>query len=109
RAAVLRGKVIRRNGSPIDGVRVTVADHPELGRTATRMDGGFEIAVNGGGSVTLEFEREGYVPSQRQLEVPTQEYEGVEQIVMVPYEDKVTGVDLTTNQVQVAQGSTITD
>ncbi len=54
---------------------MTVVDHPELGRTATRTDGGFEIAVNGGGDVTLAFEREGYVPSQRQLEVPTQEYE----------------------------------
>src|SRR4051812_26071168 len=107
RAAVLRGKVLRRNGSPIDGVRVTVVDHPELGRTATRTDGGFEIAVNGGGSLTLEFEREGYVPSQRQLEVPTQEYEGVQEIVMVPYEDHVTGVDLSDGG--VAQGSTVTD
>src|SRR3954454_10250115 len=107
RAAVLRGKVLRRNGSPIDGVRVTVVDHPELGRTATRTDGGFEIAVNGGGALTLEFEREGYVPSQRQLEVPTQEYEGVEEIVMVPYEDHVTGVDLSDGG--VAQGSTVTD
>ncbi|HET6550692.1 MAG TPA: CARDB domain-containing protein, partial [Solirubrobacter sp.] len=109
RAAVLRGRVTRRNGSPIDGVRVTVVDHPELGRTATRTDGGFEIAVNGGDSVTLEFEREGYVPSQRQLEVPTQEYEGVQEIVMVPYEDRVTGVDLDDDELQVAQGSTITD
>ena len=65
RASVLRGRVTRRDGSPIGGVRVTVLDHPELGRTATRDDGGFELAVNGGGSVVVEFEREGYVPSQR--------------------------------------------
>ena len=35
-------------------------------------------------SVTLAFEREGYIPSQRQLEVPSQDYGGVEEIVMVP-------------------------
>ena len=62
RASVLRGKAVRRNGTPIEGVRVTVVDHPELGHTATRTDGGFEIAVNGGDTVALAFEREGYVP-----------------------------------------------
>ncbi len=108
-AAVLRGRVTRRNASPIEGVQVTVLDHPELGRTATRTDGGFDIAVNGGGTVTLVFERAGYIPSQRQLEVPTQDYEGVEEIVMVPYEDRVTGVDLSGDELQVAKGSTITD
>ena len=62
RAAVLRGKVLRRNGSPIDGVRVTVVDHPELGRTATRTDGGFEIAVNGGGAVDARVRARGLRP-----------------------------------------------
>ncbi|HWK27650.1 MAG TPA: RHS repeat-associated core domain-containing protein [Solirubrobacter sp.] len=109
RASVLRGRVTRRNGTPVDGVRVTVLDHPELGQTATRADGGYEIAVNGGGSVTLAFEREGYVPSQRQLEVPTQEFERVDEIVLIPYDDQVTGVDLTDAKLQVAQGAAVTD
>ncbi len=108
-AAVMRGKVERRNGTPVDGVQVTVLDHPELGYTATRGDGGFDIAVNGGGAVTLSFARAGYIPSQRRLEVPTQDYDIVDPVVMVPYEDKVTGVDLTRNEIQVAQGSEITD
>jgi RHS repeat-associated protein len=108
-AAVMRGRVVRRNGTPVEGVEVTVLDHPELGRTATRTDGGFDIAVNGGGSVTLSFARAGYIPSQRRLDVPTQGYDIVDPIVVVPYEDKVTGVDLTTNEIQVAQGSEITD
>ena len=50
--AVLRGHVQDRAGAPIDGVRVTVLDHPELGETNTRADGAFDLAVNGGG-VTL--------------------------------------------------------
>ena len=108
-AAVLRGHVVRRNLSPIAGVQVEVLDHPELGRTATRSDGGFDIAVNGGGAVTLSFTRAGYIPSQRQLDVPTQDYDIVDEIVMVPYEDKVTGVDLTSHEIQVAQGSQVTD
>ncbi|WP_084284650.1 NHL domain-containing protein [Solirubrobacter soli] len=108
-AAVMRGRVVRRNGTPVEGVEVTVLDHPELGRTATRTDGGFDIAVNGGGSVTLSFARAGYIPSQRRLDVPTQDYDIVDPVVIVPYEDKVTGVDLATNEIQVATGSEITD
>jgi RHS repeat-associated protein len=107
RVSVLRGKVVRRNGSPIDGVQVRVLDAPELGWTATRTDGGFDIAVNGGGVVTLVFERAGYIPVQRRLEVPTGEFEGVEEIVMVPYEDRVTGVDLSEGG--IARGSVVTD
>jgi RHS repeat-associated protein len=108
-AAVMRGRVVRRNDTAIDGVQVSVLGHPELGTTATRPDGGFDIAVNGGGAVTLNFARAGYIPSQRRLEVPTQAYDIVDPIVMVPYEDKVTGVDLGANEIQVASGSTITD
>ena len=109
RAAVLRGRVTRRNGSPVEGVEVSVLDRPELGHTATRTDGGFDLAVNGGGFVTVAFKRAGYIPSQRQLEVPTQDFETVEDVVLVPYDDRVTGVDLDDGELQVAQGAPITD
>ena len=65
RAAVLRGKVLNRMGGPIAGVRVTVVGHPEYGMTDTRTDGGFDMAVNGGGPLTLRFARAGYIPVQR--------------------------------------------
>ena len=45
-------RVQDRDGEPIEGVRVTVLDHHELGCTRTRADGEFDLAVNGGG-VTL--------------------------------------------------------
>ncbi|HEV2815303.1 MAG TPA: RHS repeat-associated core domain-containing protein, partial [Solirubrobacteraceae bacterium] len=111
RASVLRGRVTRRNGSPIGGVRVTALDHPELGRTATRPDGGFELAVNGGGSIVVQFEHEGYVTSQRTLEVPAQDFERVDSIVLVPYDDQVSGVDLSSGsgELQVAESAPVTD
>jgi hypothetical protein len=34
--------VTDRDGAAIKGVRVTVLDHPELGVTDTRADGGFD-------------------------------------------------------------------
>src|SRR5205823_767383 len=38
RAAVLRGKVTQRDGTPLSGVRISIVGHPELGLTYTRTD-----------------------------------------------------------------------
>jgi hypothetical protein len=62
RVAVIRGRVVNRAGEPLPDVKVTVLDHPELGQTLTRAGGHFDLAVNGGGRLTLDFEREGLIP-----------------------------------------------
>ena len=49
RAAVIRGLVFDRDGAPLTGVRITVLNHPEFGSTVSRLDGYFDMAVNGGG------------------------------------------------------------
>ena len=48
-----------------------VHDHPELGSTTTAADGTFELAVNGGAQLTLEYTRAGYLEVQRDID-PTQ-------------------------------------
>ena len=55
RAAVVRGRVLDRVGAPISGVQMSVLGHPEFGQTLTRLDGGFDMAVNGGGLLTLNY------------------------------------------------------
>ena len=57
RVAVLRGKVLDRSGQPLSGVTVTVLNHPELGQTKSRTDGLFDLAVNGGGLLTIKHAR----------------------------------------------------
>ncbi len=109
RSAVLRGRVLNRFGGGIGGVRVTVADHPELGRTATRADGGYDIAVNGGGALTLVFEREGFISGQRLVQVPYQDSVPVDTIVLVPYDQRATIIDTSGPDILEARGTTITD
>ena len=105
--AVLRGRVLNRMGGGIGGVRVTVLGHPELGRTATRPDGRYDVAVGGGGPVTLRFERRGYIAAQRQAEAPWQDFAAVDDVVLVPYDDQVSEVDLDAiDGFEVARGST---
>ena len=107
--AVLRGNV-SSSGFPLGGVVVTVLNHPEFGSTATRADGKFDIAVNGGGALNLVFARDGFLGAHRQVQVPWADYVQVPDLVLMPYDNQVTVIDLTNTQtVQVARGSVSTD
>jgi len=60
RVAVLRGKVMAGDGTPLSGVKTTILNHPEFGNTLTREDGMFDMAVNGGGILTVNYELDGF-------------------------------------------------
>jgi hypothetical protein len=110
RAAVLRGQVRDRAGAPIPGVTITVLSHPEFGSTATRSDGMLDLAVNGGGLLTVTYAKPGYLPVQRQVDVPWQDYAWLPDVVMIAQDPAVTAIDLTSDApIQVARGSVVTD
>ncbi|HEX6535681.1 MAG TPA: hypothetical protein VF041_13880 [Gemmatimonadaceae bacterium] len=109
RAAVLRGRVLDKNLAPLAGVAVTIEDHPELGRTETRADGRWDMAVNGGGTLVADFVKDGHLPAQRQVDVPWQDYTTVDDVVLLQPDSVVTVVTLGSTEVQVARGSVQTD
>ena len=110
RAAVLRGKVLDKNNAPLPAVVITVLNHPEFGQTLSRADGAFDLAVNGGGYLTLNYQRNGYLPAQRQVNVPWQDYVVLEDAVLIIRDAQATTVDLTSaTEIQVARGSVVTD
>lgn len=109
RVSVLRGRAATRDGQPLEGVRVAVKDHPEFGYTLTRLDGGFDMAVNGGGSVVVDFTKDGYLPIQRRNVVPSAEFQRID-VVLIALDPQVTAVDLSAaTPIAVAQGSVVTD
>src|SRR5688572_143512 len=109
RAAVLRGKVLDRNGAPISGVRITIHAHPQFGQTLSRADGVFDLAVNGGGALTVNYQKAGFLPVQRQLNVPWQDYATLPDVVMIALDAQITTINLNAPAMQVARGSTTTD
>jgi RHS repeat-associated protein len=110
RVAVLRGLVQARDGTPLAGVTVTVLDHPELGSTLSRRDGMFDLAVNGGGLLTLSYAKDGYLSAQRQVQAPWQDYAWLPDVALVPLDSQVSTIDLSApTPIQVAQGSPVTD
>lgn len=110
RAAVLRGKVFDRDGSALSGVMISILNHPEFGSTLSRTDGAFDMAVNGGSALTVRYEKSGFLPAQRQITVPWQDYALLPDVVLVPLAPQVTTIDLSANTpIQVAQGTPVTD
>jgi hypothetical protein len=110
RAAVLKGRVLDKNNNPLPLVKITVLDHPEFGQTMSRADGRFDMAVNGGGVITVKYEKVGFQTLQRTENVPWQDYCGLPDAVMIGFDPQVTFIDLlASTPIQVAQSSTNTD
>lgn len=110
RIAVIRGRVSDREGKPMPAVRVRVLDHPEFGQTFSRADGQYDLAVNGGARLTLQFDKAGVLPAQRQVQAPWRNFVAAPDVSLIEVDDKVTVVDLASaQQMQVALGSTVSD
>ena len=109
RVAVVRGKVMTRDNQPLPGVTIAIKNHPEFGQTVSRADGMFDLAVNGGGELILNYYKDGYLPVHRQVNVPWQDYVLAEDVVLIPVDARVTAVDLSANTLQIAQGSVSND
>jgi len=110
RVGVFRGKVLDGGGNPLAGVRITILSHPEYGHTLSRVNGMFDMAVNGGGLLTVNYQKVGYLTAQRQVNVPWQDYAWLPDVVMIPSDLQVTTIDLTSSvPMQVARGSVQSD
>jgi RHS repeat-associated protein len=109
RAAVLRGRVLDNAGNALPGVVVTVLDHPEFGRTVTRADGLFDLVVNGGGRLTLDYQKTGYLPVQRKASAPWRDYAWLPDAIMLHVDAARTTVDLSLTGMQVVQGNPTSD
>jgi len=110
RVAVVRGKVMDKNNAALSGVAITIKDHPEFGETLSRDDGVFDMAANGGGVLTINYVKEGYLPVQRQVKSPWRDYIHAEDVVMIALDKQVTTISLSNSTtMQVAQGSVSTD
>jgi hypothetical protein len=108
--SVLRGRVVDEQGAALSGVRVTVLDQPELGRTLTREDGGWDLAVNGGERLTLCFEREGSPPVHRSCVLGWNAFECVPDLVMMAFDEAATDVSAKASApLQCARGSAVED
>ncbi|KAK6619588.1 hypothetical protein RUM43_012345 [Polyplax serrata] len=74
----MRGRVVTPQGLGIVGIRVSVDKDSRFGFTLTRSGGWYDVLVNGGGAVTLQFQRSPFKPLTKTVFVPWN------QIVVLP-------------------------
>ncbi|MFA5832146.1 MAG: RHS repeat-associated core domain-containing protein [Bacteroidota bacterium] len=108
RLAVIRGKVLSSCGTPLPGAKIMVLSHPEYGQTISRNDGMFDLVLNGGGYLTLQYSKSGFIPAQRQVQTDWLNYTNADSVILLPADSVAT---LIINQAvsQSAQSSTVTD
>ncbi|XP_060530352.1 teneurin-m isoform X2 [Cylas formicarius] len=87
RSAVVRGRVITPMGTGLMGVRVSTST-PLEGFTLTRDDGWFDLLVNGGGAVTLQFGRSPFRPQSYIVFIPWNEVVIINNVIMTTGEEK---------------------
>jgi RHS repeat-associated protein len=109
RAAVLRGKVLDRNNNPLYGVMISILNHPEFGQTLSRADGMYDMVVNGGGPLILNYVKAGRLAAQRTVNVPWQDWLVVDDLVIVERDPVGSVIDSSLNTYQAHLATPVTD
>ncbi len=107
---VLRGNVITRDRQPLAGVSISIQGRPEFGQTLSRADGLFDLALNGGETIIVEYQKEGYLPVQRRIVTQRRQFKIVEPVALIQPDAQATVIDPnSTADFQVARGSVVSD
>ena len=112
RATRVHGRVFHRDTkAPIGGVRISAVDHPEFGETHSRIDGYFDLVVNGGQQIIVSFELADHLEVQRTLTPSWNEHVSVGEVAMTPLDSATTLVPLdgTTTSHMLHTSTTVED
>jgi RHS repeat-associated protein len=109
RVSVLRGRVLTRDGQSLEGARISVLGHPELGVTLSRVDGAFDLALNGGGFLTIQIEKAGHLTAHRQTQVAWRDWTVLDDVSLVSLDPAATILASGAAELQIAQGSRVED
>ncbi len=84
RFSIITGLVKNKTKNPLSGVKVSIHNHSEYGSATTDTEGRFSMPVNGGGMITVVYEKSGYITTHRQVNTPWNDIATAETITMIP-------------------------
>jgi RHS repeat-associated protein len=102
RFSLITGLVNDINQSPLPGVTITVQNHPQYGHVETDDQGRFSIPVEGGATLTIVYQIQGLIPSQRNVYVPWNDNAVAETVVMIAEDPAATTLTFDGNAETVA-------
>ncbi|MFN8586650.1 MAG: RHS repeat-associated core domain-containing protein [Candidatus Eisenbacteria bacterium] len=103
RLSVIRGRVLGRDVGALANVIVRVVGHAEYGQTLTRADGVFDLAVNAGAPVTLEFAKTDFLLAQRTVEPTLLDFVQVPDVALLGRSTRQYAVNTSTAQKVVSR------
>jgi len=111
RFSLVTGLVQGLAASPIGDVSVTIHDHPEYGSVITDAEGQFSIPVEGGGTITIVYQKDGLLTVHRKVYVPWNDIAIGKTIVMIAEDPASTTVTFDGNPATVVthQSTQVTD
>ncbi|MBI4764608.1 MAG: carboxypeptidase regulatory-like domain-containing protein [Deltaproteobacteria bacterium] len=90
RFSLITGLVNEASGSPLSEVTVGLHSHTEYGTAKTDPSGRFSIPLDGGGTITVTYQKAGYLPVHRQVRIGWNTIAKAETIVMIPEDTAAT-------------------
>ncbi|MBW1818596.1 MAG: hypothetical protein JRJ60_15750, partial [Deltaproteobacteria bacterium] len=111
RFSLITGLVQDLNSSPITDVSITIHGHLEYGTASTDTEGRFSIPVNGGGTITLVYQKQGLITAHRKVYVPWNDIAIAETIQMIIEDSEFSTVTFDGNPETVVthQSTEVTD
>jgi YD repeat-containing protein len=109
RAATIRGSVRDHAANPAAAVTITVAGHPEFGQTTTRADGIFDLAINGGGPLTLHYSKAGFIGAERTIATNALEQKTIDDVILIGFDGRVNAIAVSAAVPQIARGTVMND
>jgi RHS repeat-associated protein len=97
RFSIITGLVQDLNGSPIPDVSITIHGHLEYGTASTDAEGRFSIPVNGGGMITIVYQKQGLITAHRKVHVSWHEIAVTETVQMITLDPVSTTVTFDGN------------
>ncbi|MCP4255780.1 MAG: hypothetical protein GY775_20735, partial [Candidatus Scalindua sp.] len=105
------GSVKDSSLSPFPEIVVSIHGHPEYGTVQTDSVGVFSIPVEGGGTLTLEYKKDGFITSHRQVYVPWKDIAVADTITMILEDNASTTIvfDETSSDIITHKSTTVID
>ena len=111
RFSLITGLVLSIDDSPISDVSVTLHGHPEYGTVSTDAQGRFSLPIEGGTTLTVVYQKDGFITAHRKVYVPWNDIAIAETIRMIDQDPLSTTVtfDGNPNTIVTHQSSEVSD
>jgi RHS repeat-associated protein len=111
RFSVVTGLVKNLGSLPIGDVSVNILGYPGYGTAKTDPEGRFSIPVEGGGTITVTYRKDGLITTHRKVYVPWNDIAIAETITMIPEATRSTTMtfDGNSNTIVSHRSTVVTD